>query len=841
MKPVNRFILRCLPLIIACQISVEPLSGGMFSSRSFDKIIIFPEQVDLNGSQSQQQFLVTGIDSAGNEIDLTHLAEWTASQPDIVNLDQGGVASPKGNGSTDITARWKGLTATAVVSVSHHTQPVPLNFTNDLVPIFTRNGCNSGGCHGKASGQNGFKLSLLGFEPLFDYDAIVKQLRGRRVFPADPDRSLILQKASGQLPHGGGKRLNPKSQEYQLIRDWIAEGMPYGSPNDAQVSSISIWPTHRLMTEKNTQQLAVTAKYSDGTHRDVTRLTEFYSNNPEAANVSEHGVVSTLNVPGETAIIARYQNQVEVFRAIMPVREGLGHLWKFPQNNFIDQHTSAKWQQLGLVPSNLCTDQEFIRRLSLDICGSLPTASEVRRFLQNPDPDKRNALIDQLLSHNRYADYFSLIWADILHNRRQRVEHYRYGTYRFHAWLRQQFLHNRRYDDLVRDILGAQGDIQTHPPVVFHRLIRNTDQYVEHTSQLFLGVQMSCAQCHHHPFERWSQDDYWGLAAFFSRVGRKDPEKIFDFPPKNEWIFSKTEGEIRHPRTGKVVLPKPLDGKSLQIHAPEDPRHVLVDWMTAPDNPFFARALVNRYWAHFLSIGVVHPEDDLRVSNPPSNSELLDALASHFIQSGFDLKDLVRTITQSRTYQLSSVPNRFNQSDQLNYSRFYPKRLQAEVLLDAISQVTNVPSEFDGGTTFGIYGRRQAGSFPEGMRAVQLPDESVPSYFLDIFGRPARSTACQCERVDQPSLAQSLTLMNSDDIQQKIRHRDGRAAQFAKDPRPDSVKLEDLFLWAHARSPLETERAFFLEYLGEHQNRKQDAYANILWSLINSEEFQLNY
>ncbi|MBI3465955.1 MAG: DUF1553 domain-containing protein [Planctomycetes bacterium] len=780
------------------------------------------------------------------EADVTRDAVWRSSNESVVQVSPGVLVTPTGNGRAEVLVEWQSSAARISVEVRDFEKTPPLNFANDIVPIFTKLGCNTGGCHGKASGQNGFKLSLLGFEPEFDYDALVKQARGRRVFPADPDRSLLLAKASAHLPHGGGRRLDPNGAEYQLLRRWMDAGMPSGEESDPKVVRISVWPHERTMAPGQRQQMIVTAHYSDGRQVDVTHLAEYQPNDTEAAVADAHGVVETLGVTGETAIMGRYQGHVAVFRTVVPVAEGLAQAWDFPPNNLVDVHTAAKWRTLGLVPSEPASDGEFIRRASLDICGTLPTAEEVRAFAADSGPAKRAKLIDALVDRNEYADYFAHMWADILHNRRQNVELYRYGTYRFHAWIRQQLRQNRPYDEFVRDIIGAQGDVSVHPPAVFHRLVRSADEYVDNTAQVFLGLRLSCAQCHHHPFEKWSQDDYRGMAAFFARVGRKKEEKVFDFPPRSEWLYASREAmrgrrRARNAPPAEAVQPKPLDGAPMDIAPDDDPRHKLVDWMSRPDNPFFARALVNRYWKHFFGVGLVDPEDDMRVTNPPSNAELLDALAEGFVQSGFDLKQLVRTICQSRTYQLSSVPNAHNEADRRNYSRYYPKRLQAEVLLDAISQVTGVPTQFGPGTGSRAYGRLNAGAFPLGTRAIQLPDESVPSYFLDVYGRPPRATGCQCERSNQPSLTQILTLLNSEEIQQKVLHSEGRAAKLAADSRPDAEKIDDLFLCAHARPPTAEERQWLLDYLASRQDQRPAAYANILWSLINTEQFQLNY
>ena len=519
------------------------------------------------------------------------------------------------------------------------------------MPIFTKLGCNSGGCHGKASGQNGFRLSLLGFEPAYDYEALVKEARGRRLFPAAPDASLLLRKAVAAVPHGGGKRMDIDSHEYRLIRRWIAAGMPYGSPDDPTVERITVEPTHRIMRRGAQQQLRVLAHYSDGSVEDVTRQAQYQSNAEEVAQVGESGVVTALDQSGEAAIMARYQGHVAVFRATVPLGVPIPE-YDFPANNFIDRYTLKKWRELGIVPSALCSDEEFIRRVTIDICGTLPTPEEVRRFVADRDPKKREKLVDRLLERPEYADYFALKWADILRVVRGRDQENRYGTYAFHRWIRDQIRRDVPYDQFVLGILAAQGDMRTHPPVAWYRQVRTVEQAVDDTAQVFLGLRIQCARCHHHPFEKWSQDDYYGFAAFFARVARK-PGRI----RQEEVIYVNPSGTVRHPKTGKVMKPKGLDGPELDVPPDEDPRVYLVQWLRDPDNPFFARAVCNRYWAHFFGKGIVDPEDDMRVTNPPSNPELLEALARDFIEHGFSLKHLVRTICTSRTYQLSALPN----------------------------------------------------------------------------------------------------------------------------------------------------------------------------------------
>ncbi|MEM7235808.1 MAG: DUF1549 and DUF1553 domain-containing protein, partial [Planctomycetota bacterium] len=633
---------------------------------------------------------------------------------------------------------------------------LPVNFPNQIIPIFSKLGCNAGGCHGKTDGKNGFRLSLFGNEPEKDYNYIVKEGRGRRLLPSAPERSLLLLKATGQVPHGGGAKVEPGSYNYRVLRRWIQQGMPYGTDADPVVERIEVSPRSRSMQRSSDQQISVTAHYSDGSHSDVTHIAQYDVNDAAMAEVSPSGLVSASDLTGDVAVMVRFQSRVGVFRATIPL--GLPIEKLPPEKNEIDRIVFAKLRYLGLPPSQVCDDSTFLRRSSIDITGRLPKLEDAETFLADPSPDKRARWIDRLLQSAGYAEYFANKWASILRNKRQNDADKR-GTFAFHSWIRESLYQNKPYDQFVRDIIAASGEIGVNPPVAWYREVKDATQQVEDTTQLFLGTRLQCARCHHHPYEKWSQQDYYGVSAFFSTIGRK-PGLQF----REERIYHKrSEAKAKNPKTGDTVKPTGLGSAPLELSPEDDPRHALVDWMAEKDNPFFAPALVNRYWKHFFSRGLVEPEDDMRATNPASNPELLSALAKHFIESGYDLKDLVRTICNSTTYQLSSLPNKYNENDRQNHSRYYPKRLSAEVLLDAVDRVTGVPTPFDGA--------------PLGTRALGLPDNNFDSYFLEVFGRPEASIACECERSNEPSLAQSLHLLNSIGVQNKVTSDEGRAHQ----------------------------------------------------------------
>jgi hypothetical protein len=697
----------------------------------------------------------------------------------------------------------------------------PLHFANDVVPLLTRFGCNSGGCHGKASGQNGFKLSLFGFDPAFDYNAIVKEARGRRIFPASPDNSLLLAKATGRVAHGGGRRILPTSEAYQVLRRWIVQGTPVGDDQAPTLQKITIVPAQGVLGRHGRQQLAVLAHYSDGLVRDVTRQAQYQSNELPVAAVDEDGLVRTFDLSGEAAVMARYMGTVAVFRATVPLGQTIAQYPDFPINNYIDRLTLAKWKKLGVTPSGLCTDGEFIRRLFLDLCGKLPTPSQVRDFLADERADKRSRLIDRCLEDRDYAAYFALRWGGILRN--ASLAGAEQAAYAFHEWLVDMIARNRPYDEFVRGIVAAAGEWQEAPAVNWYWQMRDDQlhQPVADTAQVFLGLRLQCAKCHHHPYERWGQDDYYGLAGFFARLGRKGGGE----PPPYYSSRRRTTGEV-NPRTGKPIEPKLLDGPVLKIAPEDDPRHKLVDWMARPDNPFFARALCNRMWGHLLGRGLVDPVDDMRETNPPSNPELLDALARDFLKHRFDVKHLLRTICNSRTYQLSSVPNEYNRHDRQNHARYYGKRLIAEVFLDAVDQVCGTRTQFNKMS-------RQA-------RAVDLPHEGFGSYFLDVFDRPPRSSACECARSSGANLSQVLHLANSSEVEDKIANGNGRVAKLIQAKTTPEQAVEEVYLAAFARYPTAEERKKALDYLTRRGDLRHGL-EDLVWALLNTREFMFNH
>lgn len=710
----------------------------------------------------------------------------------------------------------------------------PVSFANDVMPVLTKAGCNIGNCHAKAGGgRNGFQLSLFGFEPRDDYEHLTKEDRGRRLSPAVPEQSLILKKASGQLPHGGGVRFSTTSPEYALLREWIRQGAPDDKPGTPLLVSFEIQPVRGTVPRQTQQQLTAIAKYSDGTTRDVTSLAIYESNDPSMAEVTTGGLVKASEITGKAAVMVRYQAKVAVFSASIPLGAPVEQLP--PSRNFVDEQVFANLKVIGVPPSPVCDDATFLRRVSLDIAGRLPTEEETVKFLASSEVHKRDLVIDDLLKSPDYADFFANKWTALLKNRRDDASD-TISNFAFHAWVRDSLLANKPYDQLVRELLAATGTVIGNPPVAWYKRVKEPKQQLEDVAQLFLGVRMQCAQCHHHPFERWSQDDYYSLSAFFSQVGRKPSATRGE-----DLIFHKRGiATANNMKTGLPLKPAALGDAIPAITADEDPRLKLADWMSSPQNPFFAKALVNRYWKHFFQRGLIEPEDDIRDTNPPTNPELLAALEQHFIASRFDLKELVRVITRSNAYQLSATPNEHNLADRQNYSRYYPRRLQAEVLLDAIDRLAGTQTDF--------------ANLPAGTRAVALPDNSYnrSSQFLRVFGRPEAESVCECERVQSSSLAQSLHMLNSGELRTKLASPTGRAERLAKAEQPAEAKIREVYLVAFSREPRSDELKIAMDFLAEPrlnaagqpldtQQAARESFQDLIWALANTKEFLFNH
>ena len=703
------------------------------------------------------------------------------------------------------------------------TEPVPIKFELDVQPILTARGCNSGPCHGKSRGQNGFALSLLGFDADMDFRSIVTDGRGRRVSPASPADSLFLQKATGQLPHGGGKRLEPDSHDYAVLSRWISNGFLRTSENDPALTNVTISPEPKPLAPQESRALSVIAHYSDGSTRDVTATSAYQSNEPAIIRVTSGGVVHAGNLPGEATIMARFMGNIATWSSAIPrpVPVSPETYSALPRKNFIDDAIYERLSQLNILPSGTISDSQFLRRASIDVIGRLPTPEEARAFLLDTSPDKRDRLVDQLLERPEYADNWANKWADLL-----RPNPYRVGikaVLSLDGWIRDAFRKNLPYDQFVRGLLTARGSTWKNGAVTIFRDRREPDEIVTLASQLFLGVRLECAKCHQHPFEVYGQKDFYSFAAFFANVGYKGTGLSPPISGGEEVILVRQGGIVKHPLTGKPLPPTTLRGTAAEIKEGDDPRDALVDWMVSENNPTFAKVAVNRIWAELFGVGIVDPVDDLRATNPPSNPELLDRLAAHFRTIQFDQKELLRTILRSHAYSLSSEPNETNRGDNRNYSRHYRQRLRAEVLADAITDITQTNHTYSG--------------MPVGTRAMQLWTHRTESELLDAFGRPDANQDPPCERLPDSTVVQSLHLMNAPAIAGKITAERGLCERLAKsDSTPEKI-IEELYLAAFARFPNPTEIADLVAEFGKPNTDRKKLVEDILWSMVNSPEF----
>ena len=699
--------------------------------------------------------------------------------------------------------------------------PTRITFERDVQPLLTRFGCNAGACHGKSGGQNGFALSLLGFDSDFDYDMLVLAGRGRRIFSAGPASSLLLLKATGQVPHGGGERFSLGSPYYELLLGWIEGGAPRTPVDAPQLIRVLVEPDTQSLIPQQSVPLRVVAEYTDGSQREVTDTSTFQSNDGTIATISGGGLLKAGPIPGETAIMVRYMNHIAVCNVTIPLPGNVADevYEKLPKNNPIDELVWNKLKLLGMLPSAPAKETTLHRRTYLRAIGRLPTPDETRAFLADSDPDKHQRLVDQLLDRPEYADFWANKWADLL-----RPNPYRVGikaVWMLDAWIRDAFRQNKPYDQFVRELVTAQGSTWRNGATVIYRDRQRIEEVASSVSQLFLGVRLECAKCHHHPFEVWSQDDFYGFASFFSRVGHHGGLS----PPisgSEEFIFTKSSGEIQHGRTGASVAPKTLNGSPVSIEAGNDPREVLADWMTDSSNPYFAKVMANRVWSELMGHGICEPVDDFRATNPGTNAPLLEYLAEDFWQSGYDIKHLLRTILNSYVFGISSTPSDRNISDLNNFSRFYRQRFQAEVLLDAVNDILDVQEEFS--------------AMPPGSRATQLWTYRSSSLFLDTFGRPDPNQDPPCERMSDSTTPQILHLMNSPQLNHKLTLDSARPAQLAAGEQSNESIVEETFLWVYCRLPKADEAKIALASLSASEERRE-AVEDLFWALLNTPEF----
>ncbi len=712
-----------------------------------------------------------------------------------------------------------------LISHSHAAPEQPISFELDVQPVLTATGCNAGACHGKQRGQNGFQLSLLGFDPDFDYDQITRQARGRRLFPSSPEQSLLLQKATAELPHGGGVRFAIGSAEYNLLLKWIQQGAARAIIDEAQLESVALTQSEFTLTPGESQSLQVIAKYSDGASRDVTAATSYLANEAAVVAVEPSGRMTAGALPGETAVMARYMNHICVANVVIPQSQNLPaeYFAKLPRTNFIDDLIYAKLDKTATEPSAPADDATFMRRVYTDLIGRLPSVAEAKEFLDTQSENKREYLVDRLLQRPEYVDHWANQWADLL-----RPNPYRVGikaVLNYDNWIRQQFRENVTYDVFARKLIEAKGSTWENGAATLYRDRREPEEIATLISQLFMGVRLECAKCHHHPFEKWSQRDFYQFAAYFAKVDRKGVGLSPPISGGEEVVFVSTKGSVKHPVTGETLEPQALFGESPTIDEGDDPRAALADWMTSKSNDYFAKVQVNRVWAELMGRGLVDPVDDIRSTNPATNPQLLDALAQHFQANDYDVKSVLKLIVLSNAYSLSSTPTESNVADRLNYSRHYRHRLRAEVLLDAVADITETPNSFDGMWTE--------------ARANQVWTHRVNSMFLDTFGRPNENQDPPCERTPDSTVTQALHLMNSPEIDRRIRSDAGRAARLANNKLPATEVVDELYLSIFSRYPSEAERSYAVGLIDSSGDKRREAIQDLMWAMLNAPEFNI--
>jgi hypothetical protein len=793
---------------------------------------VLPASLALKDGRDERRVLVLGVTADGKTVDLTADAKFKPASLNV-EVDAQGYFKPKARGSAEVAISAAGKEVKLPVTIDDAAVP-EVHFVRDIQPLLAKAGCNAGTCHGSAKGKNGFKLSLRGYDPEYDYTALVTDVAGRRFNRVNVDDSLMLLKPLGEVPHEGRQALKPGSREHQLIRQWIVEGTKFdGLKNRAR--SIEILPKEAEMDlPGRSQQFLVIAKYEDGSTRDVTRDAHFSVSNTEVTDVNKDGLVKGLR-RGEAALLVRYEGIYgTALLTIMGDRSG--YQWTdVPENNFIDQHVNAKLRKMKTLPSELCSDAEFARRVYLDLTGLPPKPEKVRAFLDDKatSKEKREKLIDELMGSPDYVEFWANKWADLLQCNSENLG--QKSVWLFRNWIRQQVADNVAYDKFVRTLLSAKGSSYDNPAVNYLRVLREPGKMTEDVTQTFLGVRFNCNKCHDHPFEKWTQNQYYEMGAYFAQVGFKKgqvgKEVIFaeaggSFQiTSEEVVYDKYDGgEVKHLKTDAVVAPKVPVGDAKSVTSGADRREPMVDWLVSPENPFFAKSMANRVWSYFLGRGIIDPVDDIRASNPPSNPELLDALTAQFVKDGFDLRKLMKAICQSRTYQLSIVKNKWNEDDTINFSHAQPRRLSAEQMVDALALATGTKVKLAG--------------VPMGMRAVEIPDGMVQGNdFLLLFGRPKRQSACECERSSSLTLSHALSLINGPTISDAVNAKDSRIARLAETEKDDKKLVQEIYLSCLSRPP--TEKELKAVEFKPDTNRLEVA-QDLAWALLNSPAFLFN-
>jgi hypothetical protein len=793
------------------------------AAKSPGKIValrLLPDALTLHDARDVQHVLVLGQTDAGQSVDLSASAGFQPAG-DVVSVSAGGAVKPLKEGATAVTVSAAGLTAKLPVTVKGAATP-DVGFVRDVQPILARVGCNAGTCHGAAKGKEGFSLSLRGYDPDFDYDALVTDFSARRFDRVNPDNSLMLLKPSGGVPHEGGKILRPDSEYYAIVRQWIAQGTPR-QPLSARATAIDVLPeTIHLNQPGESHRILVRARYADGSLRDVTNEAVISSNNIEVLDAKENTVTALRR--GEAAVLVRYEGNYAT-RPVFIMGDRAGFEWSdVPEYNFIDGHAKAKWREMKIRPSDLCTDADFIRRASLDLTGQPPSADRVKAFLaDNTDSRaKREKLVDELLASDAFVEFWTNKWCDLLQANAKTLG--QKSLWMFRGWIRDQIAANVPYDQFVRKLLLAKGSSYKSPAVNYYRALQTPEKTQEKTTedvtQTFLGVRFNCNHCHDHPFERWTQKQYYDFASYFASLSFKKGQL-----PEETIVYPKPDGGVQlHPKTKTPVDPMVPYGAAADHKGAPDRRQPMVDWLTSAENPLFAKSMANRVWSYFFGLGIIDPVDDIRASNPPSNPALLDALTKDFVAHKFDLRHLMRTIVTSRTYQLSVASNKWNEDDKVNFSHALPRRLSAEQLVDAVAVATGH--------------RPQIKGMPAGTRAVEAPDGVVEGMdVLGLFGRPKRATACECERTTNFSLTHAINLVNGPTISQAVADPKSRIAELTNMIKDDAELINELYLATLCRPATDKEKTQV--QLGTGPARLANA-QDLAWALMNSPAFLYN-
>jgi hypothetical protein len=802
-------------------------------------IKILPSQLSLAIPLLAQRIVVEGTYADGHVADLTSQAAISSSNQGVAQVDPQGIVRPQGNGNATLMASFKGFHTTAPVEVTNFTAPFEWSFRNHVLPVMTKMGCNSGPCHGAAAGKNGFKLTLRGFDPGTDYYTLTHQAIGRRTNRLEPAKSLILLKPTLTIPHGGGQRFPVGSPEYKVISGWIAAGMPPPKASDPRIVDLQVYPREASLTPGALQQLVVMARFSDGHAEDVTRWAKFESGDEGVATVNRTGLV-TMHGYGEAPVTVWYLSHVTFARMRIPYPYHIDEtvFQRAPRHNYIDNYVLAHLQQLHIPPSPPATDEEFIRRAYLDAAGILPTPGEVEKFIKDPSPDKRNRLIEALMKRPEFVDYWAYKWSDLLLVTSNRLSYPEMWSY--YHWIRSSVAQNKPWDQFVREIATASGNTLRNGAANYWVIHRDPIDISENMTEAFLGINITCAHCHNHPLAKWTQKDYYGMANLFARVRLKMGEPAGSRPGfgpifRDVTVFSGITGQYTDDRFSQPLPPKPLGANALPINTTADLRAYFASWLTSPQNPFFARALVNRVWKNFMGEGLVEPVDDMRDTNPPTNEVLLNAMVKDFVAHQMDVNYLIRTVMQSATYQTASKPNLENVVDGKYYSHYLIRRLPAEVMLDAFSQITQEPEHFSG--------------YPLGTRALQLPDTAVKSYFLTAFGRPAREQSQESERSAVPTITQALHIINGGTLNNKLRAKGNILDKLVKAGDSDFQIVNYLYLAAFSRYPSAAESKQLLAHLEAAETQKvpgiadprRAALSDLAWAMLTSREFMFDH